>query len=260
MSALVEPRKWERLFWPLLASALFLALWHYAVLWTATKIFPSPLEVERGFIDLIHAHVLWPDILDSLRRVAIGYFAAVALGIPLGLLFGWYPAVNQVVNPVVQLLRPISPIAWIPVAIIFFGVGDYAAIFLVFLGAFFPIVVTCVDGVANVPLIYRRAGTNFGLTPPQILARVVFPAALPQILVGLRIALGIGWLVVVAGEMIAVSSGLGFLIIDSRNSGKRYDLVVGAMLLIGLIGLALDMLFRRIETIKPVRWGFRNES
>lgn len=260
MNAMAEPRRWERLLWPLLATAFFLAAWHYAVLWTATKIFPSPLEVEHGFRELARKHVLWPDIFDSLRRVAIGYLAAVALGVPLGLLFGWYPAINQVVNPVIQLLRPISPIAWIPVAIIFFGVGDDAAIFLVFLGAFFPIVVTCVDGVANVPLIYRRAGNNFGLTPPQLLARVVFPAALPQILVGLRIALGIAWLVVVAGEMIAVDSGLGFLIIDSRNSGKRYDLVVGAMLLIGVIGLVLDVLFRRIEKVRAVRWGFRNES
>jgi NitT/TauT family transport system permease protein len=130
----------------------------------------------------------------------------------------------------------------------------------VFLGAFFPIVVTCVDGVSNVPLIYRRAGSNFGLTPPQLLSRVVFPAALPQILIGLRIALGIAWLVVVAGEMIAVDSGLGYLIIDSRNSGKRYDLVVGAMLLIGVIGLALDFGFRRIEKIKAVRWGFRDAT
>jgi NitT/TauT family transport system permease protein len=260
MSAQVQPRKWERFVWPVLATAIFLALWHYAVLWSATKIFPSPDEVKRGLTQLLHEGVLYHDIVDSLRRVAIGYFAAVAIGIPLGLLFGWYPAVNQVVNPVVQILRPISPIAWIPVAIIFFGVGDYAAVFLVFLGAFFPILVTCVDAVANVPLIYRRAGSNFGLTPTQLLARVVFPAALPQILVGLRIALGIAWLVVVAGEMIAVNSGLGYLIIDSRNSGKRYDLVVGAMLLIGLIGLLLDLLFRRIETIKPVRWGFRNES
>jgi len=260
MSAMPEPKRWERLVWPVLATALLLALWHYAVRWTATKVFPSPREVEAGLATLLHHGVLYHDILDSLRRVAIGYFAAVALGIPLGLLFGWYPAVNQVVNPVVQLMRPISPIAWIPVAIIFFGVGDYAAIFLVFLGAFFPIVVTCVDGVQNVPLIYRRAGRNFGLTPAQILSRVVFPAALPQILVGLRIALGIAWLVVVAGEMIAVDSGLGYLIIDSRNSGKRYDLVVGAMLMIGLIGLGLDMLYRRVEKLKPVRWGFRDES
>jgi len=260
MRAQDQPGRWERYFWPVLATALFLAFWYCAVVWSGTKIFPSPREVVRGLAELIHEGVLYHDIIDSLRRVAIGYFAAVALGIPLGLLFGWYSAVNQVVNPVVQILRPISPIAWIPVAIILFGVGDYAAIFLVFLGAFFPIVVTCVDSVANVPLIYRRAGSNFGLTPPQLLSRVVFPAALPQILVGLRIALGIGWLVVVAGEMIAVSSGLGFLIIDSRNSGKRYDLVVGAMLLIGVIGLMLDLLFRRIETMKPVRWGFRHES
>jgi NitT/TauT family transport system permease protein len=255
-----EIHKLERWLWPILATALFLVLWRYAVIWTGTRVFPSPREVERGLAQLVHEGVLWRDIVDSLRRVAIGYFAALGLGIPLGLLFGWYPALNQVVNPVVQILRPISPIAWIPVAILFFGVGDDAAIFLVFLGAFFPVVVTCVDAVANVPVIYRRAGSNFGLTAPRLLAQVVFPAALPQILVGLRIALGIAWLVVVAGEMIAVNSGLGFLIIDSRNSGKRYDLVVGAMILIGVIGLFLDLLFRRVETIKPVRWGFRNES
>lgn len=260
MSESTSAYKVERWLWPILATALLLLLWRYAVAWTGTKVFPSPREVERGLGQLLAGGVLYHDIIDSLRRVAIGYWAALGLGIPLGLLFGWYPALNKIVNPVMQILRPISPIAWIPVAILFFGVGDDAAIFLVFLGAFFPIVVTCVDSVANVPLIYRRAGSNFGLTASQLLRRVVLPAALPQILVGLRIALGIGWLVVVAGEMIAVNSGLGYLIIDSRNSGKRYDLVVGAMLLIGVIGLILDMLFRRVETIKPVRWGFRNET
>jgi NitT/TauT family transport system permease protein len=260
MNSLVEPRKWEKFFWPVLVSALLLAAWHYCVLWTATKIFPSPLEVERGMAELLREHVLWGDISDSLRRVAIGFGAATALGIPLGLTLGWYPAADQVVNPVMQILRPISPIAWIPVAIIFFGVGDDAAIFLIFLGAFFPIVVACIDGVSNVPSVYRRSGRNFGLAPWQLLTRVVFPAALPQIIVGLRIALGIAWLVVVAAEMIAVDSGLGYLVIDSRNSGKRYDLVVAAMLLIGVIGLALDLGFRRLEKIKSVRWGFRNEA
>ena len=186
MNSLVEPRKWEKLFWPLLVSALLLAAWHYCVLWTATKIFPSPLEVERGMAELLREHVLWGDISDSLRRVAIGFGAATALGIPLGLTLGWYPAADQVVNPVMQILRPISPIAWIPVAIIFFGVGDDAAIFLIFLGAFFPIVVACIDGVSNVPSVYRRSGRNFGLAPWQLLTRVIFPAALPQIIVGLR--------------------------------------------------------------------------
>jgi NitT/TauT family transport system permease protein len=185
---------------------------------------------------------------------------AAVVGIPLGLTLGWYPALNQVVNQVIQILRPISPIAWIPVAIIFFGVGDRPAVFLIFLSAFFPILVACVSGVSNVPAIFRRAGRNFGLSRTQILARVVFPAALPQILIGLRIALGVAWLVVVAAEMIAVDSGLGYLVIDSRNSGKRYDLVVAAMLVIGLIGLTLDLGFRWLEKIRSVRWGFRHES
>lgn len=260
MNALSQPAKWERYFWPLLATATLLALWHYSVLWSGTKIFPSPREVEKGMAELLRHHVLWGDIVDSLRRVAVGYGAAVLLGVPLGLALGWYPAANQVVNPAMQILRPISPIAWIPVAIIFFGVGDKAAIFLIFLGAFFPIVVACINGVSEVPTVYRRAGRNFGMTPTQLLARVVFPAALPQILIGLRIALGIAWLVVVAAEMIAVDSGLGFLVIDSRNSGKRYDLVIAAILLIGVIGLVLDFLFRRFERLKSVRWGFRHES
>jgi NitT/TauT family transport system permease protein len=260
MNSLAQPGKWERFFWPLLACALFLALWHFSVVWTATKIFPSPLAVEQGIAGLIHKQLLWRDMLDSLRRVAIGFGAAAVIGIPLGLTLGWYPAANQVVNPLLQILRPISPIAWIPVAIILLGVGDHAATSLIFLGALFPIVVACVDGVSNVPSVFRLAGRNFGLSPVRLLTRVVFPAALPKIIVGLRIALGIAWLVVVAAEMIAVDSGLGYLVIDSRNSGKRYDLVVAAMLMIGLIGLILDTAFRQLEKIKSVRWGFRNES
>jgi NitT/TauT family transport system permease protein len=260
MNSLAEPRKWERFFWPVIASALFLAMWHYAVVWSETKVFPSPLAVERGMVALAKQGLLWAYIGDSLRRVALGFGVAAVLGIPVGLALGWYPAANQVVNPVLQMLRPISPIAWIPVAILLFGVGDRTAVFLIFLGAFFPIVVACVSGVSNVPSIYRRAGRNFGLSAPQLLARIVFPAALPQIIVGLRIALGIAWLVMVAAEMIAVDSGLGYLVIDARNSGKRYDLVVAAMILIGVIGLALDLIFRRLRNIRSVRWGFRDES
>ena len=260
MSSLAQARWWERYLWPVVATAFLLACWHYSVRWTHTNIFPSPLHVETGLIELIHKHVLWGHISNSLRRVIVGFGSAAILGIPIGLLLGWYPAANQTVNPVMQILRPISPIAWIPVAIIFFGVGDNAAIFLIFLGAFFPIVVACVNGVSNVAAVYRQVGRNFGLTPLQLLARVIFPAALPNIIVGLRLALGIAWLVVVAAEMVAVDSGLGYLVIDSRNSGKRYDLVVAAMLLIGVIGLLFDLCFRQLERLKSVRWGFRNES
>jgi NitT/TauT family transport system permease protein len=260
MNSLATPARWERFVLPLLALATALALWYFSVRWSGTRIFPSPLEVEKAMAELIHKHVLWNDIVDSLRRVAFGFGAAAILGIPLGLILGWYPAANQVVNPVIQILRPISPLAWIPVTILLFGVGDHAATSLIFLGAFFPITVSCVDGVSNVPMVYRRAGRNFGLKPMQLLARVIFPAALPQIIVGLRMALGIAWLVVVAAEMVAVDSGLGYLVIDSRNSGKRYDLVVAAMLLIGVIGLALDLIFRSVEQFKSVRWGFRHDA
>jgi NitT/TauT family transport system permease protein len=207
--------------------------------------------------ELLGKGLLWNYIGDSLRRVGIGFSIATVLAIPLGLTLGWYPVAAQVVNPAIQMLRPISPIAWIPLAIVWFGIGDAAAVYLIFLGAFFPIVVTSMNGVRNVPSMFRRAGRNFGLTPPQLLAKVVFPAALPQIIMGLRIALGIAWLVVVAAEMIAVDSGLGYLVIDARNSGKRYDLVVAAMLMIGGIGLTLDLGFRRLEKLKSVRWGFR---
>ena len=260
MNTLAKPNQWEKFFWPLLAALLLLALWHYAVVWTANTILPSPFSVAKGLGQLAHKHVLWADIGDSLRRVALGYGLAAIVGIPLGLTLGWYPALNQVVNPVIQILRPISPVAWIPVAIVLFGVGDLPAVFLIFLSAFFPILVACVSSVSNVPAIFRRAGRNFGLSPSELLSRVVFPAALPQILIGLRIALGVSWLVVVAAEMIAVDSGLGYLVIDSRNAGKRYDLVVAAMLVIGLIGLVLDLGFRRLERLRPVRWGFRYES
>jgi NitT/TauT family transport system permease protein len=260
MNSLALPRKWEKYFWPLFAAGTLLLLWHFSVRWSHTKVFPSPLDVVRGAMELAHKGILVTYIIDSLQRVAAGYLLAAALAIPAGLFLGWYPAAAQVVNPAIQMLRPISPIAWIPLSIIWFGVGNLAAVYLIFLASFFPIVVAAMNGVRNVPSMYRRAGRNFGLSPAQLLANVVFPAALPQIIVGLRIALGIAWLVVVAAEMIAVDSGLGYLVIDSRNSGKRYDLVVAAMVLIGLTGLALDTMFRRIEKFKSVRWGFSNES
>lgn len=251
--------RWERLFWPLLALCLALLLWDVSVRWSGTKIFPSPGDVVRAVIELLHKHVLWSDIVDSLRRVLIGFGTAALLGVPLGLFLGWHPAVNQTVDPVLQILRPISPLAWIPVAIILLGVGDHAAMFLIFLGAFFPILVASIDGVATVPQVFRHAGRNFGLTNAQLLQLVVFPSALPRILIGLRIALGIAWLVVVAAEMVAVDSGLGYLVIDSRNSGKRYDLVIAAMLMIGVIGLMLDLLFRSLENVPSIRWGFRHD-
>ena len=245
---------------PAAAAAAIVGLWWVAVDWTKTSVFPSPAAVARGIVELARKGLLFPYVRDSLIRVAAGYGAALAVGIPLGVFLGWRLQVARAANPVIQFLRPISPLAWIPVAIVLFGVSDTAAIFLIFLASLFPILVSAMNGVRGVPSMYRQAGANFGLTRGALMARVVFPAALPEILTGLRIALGVAWIVVVAAEMIAVNSGLGYLVIDSRNAGKRYDLVVAAMLLIGAIGLVLNVLVQRISRLRAVRWGFREEA
>jgi NitT/TauT family transport system permease protein len=249
-----------RLLLPLLAAAAGVLLWWAAVGLTRTTVFPSPLKVVSGMRELVGKGLLWRYALDSLSRVLTGYGIALLLGIPAGLALGWVPRLASAFDPVVQICRPISPLAWMPLAILWFGVSEAAPRFLILLAAFFPIVVATMNGVRGVPAIYLQAGRNFGLGTPALLFRVVLPAILPQILVGLRLALGVAWLVVVAAEMIAVDSGLGYLIIDSRNAGKRYDLVVAGMLLIGVIGFALDVLVRRLERLESVRWGFLGES
>ena len=249
----------RKAFWALLLFAILLAGWSGAVSLSHTEVFPSPSEVLAGFMELWSKGHLAGYARDSLARVLSGYLLAVAVGIPFGMLMGWYEPFALTMNPLIQIFRPISPLAWMPLAVIWFGVSEAAPIFLIFIAAFFPIVVATMNGVRNVPPMYLRAGANFGLSRRTVLLRVVFPAILPRVLTGLRIALGIAWLVVVAAEMIAVDSGLGYLIIDSRNAGKRYDLVVGGMILIGVIGLGLDTAVRLTERIPALRWGFRKD-
>jgi NitT/TauT family transport system permease protein len=245
---------------PLAVAALFVAGWHFAVEWSESEIFPAPEMVVTGTVELAQKGVLLKYVVASLFRVSTGYLLAVFLGIPLGLLMGWFASARLAFNPAIQVLRPISPIAWIPIAILWFGVSDLAPIFLIFLASLFPITTAAMASVQNIQLVYIRAARNFGIRGLALFRQVVFPAALPQILTGLRLALGVAWLVVVAAEMIAVNSGLGYLIIDARNAGKRYDLVVAGMVLIGLIGLGLDFLVRRMENLDEVRWGLSSRS
>jgi NitT/TauT family transport system permease protein len=239
----------------LVAPVTLLVLWHFAVVLTGTKIFPSPLAVAKGLRQLPHLRAY---IADSLFRVGCGYLIAVVIGVPIGLALGWWSSLARATNPLMQMLRPISPLAWMPLAVIWFGVSNFAPIFLIFLASFFPVVLATMNGVRNVPAVYIQAGRNFGLSTGALMRRVIVPAVLPRILVGLRIAFGVAWLVLVAAEMIAVDSGLGYLIIDARNAGKRYDLVVGGMLLIGAIGLLLDMLIRLTERMQFVKWAFHD--
>lgn len=241
---------------PLVVAAALVVVWWAAVAGTGSVIFPTPLRVLDATVDLARGGELWAHIGASLFRVGVGFALAMAVGIPLGLWMGWVRGAFDTVNPFVQVLRPISPIAWIPLAILWFGVGDLSPIFLIFLSSVFPTVLQTAVGVHTIERQYLRAADNFGISRRRLFFQVVIPAALPQIIVGMRVSLGIAWLVVVAAEMIALRSGLGYLIIDSRNAGNRYDLVVAGMIIIGLTGLLLDTMMRRLERLKTVRWRY----
>ena len=241
---------------PLAVAAAVVAVWWLAVVGTKSVIFPTPLQVVTATVDLASGGELWEHIGASLFRVGVGFALAVAVGIPVGLWIGWIRGAFDTVNPLVQILRPISPIAWIPIAILWFGVGDLSPIFLIFLSSVFPTIIQTASGVHTIERQYLRAAENFGVSRGKLFFQVVIPAVLPQIIVGMRVSLGIAWLVVVAAEMIALRSGLGYLIIDSRNAGNRYDLVVAGMIIIGLTGLLLDTMMRRLERLKTVRWRY----
>jgi NitT/TauT family transport system permease protein len=236
--------------------AVVVCIWWAVVIVTKSAIFPTPWQVISGTLELARDGTLWEHIGASLMRVGAGFGLAVALAIPLGLWMGWVHGAFVTLNPLFQILRPISPIAWIPIAILWFGVGNASPIFLIFIASVFPMIVQTTVGVHTIEKRFLRAAENFGVTRTKLFVKVVFPATLPQIITGMRIGLGVAWLVVVAAEMIALRSGLGYLIIDSRNAGNRYDLVIAGMIIIGLIGLMLDGFMRLLESMKVVRWRY----
>jgi len=239
---------------------LFLIAWQLATWGNSRTDVPGPWLALTGLIELVGQGVLWRYVIASVFRVAWGFFLAAIVGIPLGLAIGWSRWVRELVNPLVQALRPISPIAWLPIAVLLFGgvkwwePSDLAAIFLIFLASLFPIVTAATSAVGSIDPKHLRAAENFGVRGLPLLWFVVLPAAMPQILTGLRLAMGIAWVVVVAAEMLGVQSGLGFQINDSRNN-LRYDFVVASMLVISMIGMLLDAVMSRIERSSLARSG-----
>ena len=244
---------------PVLFIATLVALWQLAIDRNPGQLLPGPLQVLRGMRDLLQHGLIVKYVVASLFRVTWGFLLALVTAVPLGLTIGWHGRAEMAFNPLVQLLRPISPLAWIPIAILWFGVGDLSAIFLIFVGCFFPLLLTAMSAVHNIPAVYVNVGRNFGLRPAEFVSKVLYPAVAPRLILASRITLGVAWLVVVAAEMIAVNSGLGFLIIDARNAGNRYDLVVAGMIIIGVIGLLLDRAMRSLERVKSFRWGYSEE-
>jgi len=240
----------------LLVMATVIAVWWVVVVQTESAIFPTPWQVLTGAWELAQDGSLWEHIGASLFRVGAGFGLALLLAVPLGLWMGWVAGAYRTLNPIFQMLRPISPIAWIPLAILWFGVGDLSPIFLIFIASVFPMIVQTTAGVHTIERRYLRAAANFGVSRSVLFRQVVIPAVLPEIIVGMRIGIGVAWLVVVAAEMIALRSGLGYMIMDSRNAGNRYDLVIAGMILIGLIGLLLDGATRLLERLKIVKWRY----
>lgn len=207
---------------------------------------PSPIAVAQALWELAVDGSLWIHLAASLQRVAVGFFLACIVGLALGLVCGWWRPVSDFVRPVIEALRPIPPLAWIPITILWFGLGDAASYFLVFLGAVFPAFVATYTAVRGLDRNQMNAALCLGARPWQLFWDVLIPASLPIILPGLRIALGVGWMCVVTAELIAAQTGLGYLIQQSRMLFQINNVVAG-MVTIGLVGFAMSVILERIE-------------
>ena len=244
---------------PLVVLAVALALWWAlsALRVFPESLFPSPQSVARGFVEEIRTGRLFNDMVASLFRVTTGFLLSVVMGTPLGLWLGHQARARAALLPAINFFRNLSPLAWIPFAILWFGIGDVPAIFLIFMASFFPIVLATMAAYSSVPSVYFRVAENYGYSNRELLTEVTLPAIMPQVITALRVTAGLAWLVVVAAEMIAGRDGLGFAIWDARN-GLRMDLLVVGMIVIGLIGVAIDRLLVQLTRIPSVRWGYEN--
>ena len=231
--------------------ALLVALWHFAVElhWVAEGIIPSPAQVLRSWHTWIFGSTTamlspysgtWVDnVLYSSRRVLQGFGLATLVAVPLGLMIGWNRFAARVVDPTIQLLRPVPITAWLPFAIAVFGIYDASALFLIGLGAFYPIVVNTTHGVRDTNLLLLRAARMMGAGAATVMGKVVFPSALPSIFTGLRLSIGVVWTAVIVVEIIAVKSGLGYVLWDAYYVG-RMDICVATMFSVGLLGFLSD--------------------
>jgi NitT/TauT family transport system permease protein len=223
--------------------AAFLALWHLLAVGIASPYFPTPVAVARAGVaafverDFL-GFTIQQHIVSSLVRITLGFWLAALLAVPLGLASGWLRSVEHLTGPVVELLRPIPPLAWIPFATYFFG-DWFDAVFIVFLAAFFPIFLSTIAGVKAIDPLLIDAARTLGAKRLQLFLKVVVPAALGHIVTGMRIGLGVGWMCIMAAEMVGVKGGGLGVSIWSMGEIGRFDAVFAGMAIIGLVGLVL---------------------
>lgn len=213
---------------------------------------PSPTAIVIKWGEWLASGELLVDVAGSMGRVVGGFLIGAGLALPLGLFMGASPRIYEYFNPIIQVLRPIPPIAWIPMSILWFGLGNPPAIFLISLGAFFPVLMNTIAGVQNVDSIFLRASLNLGAGKGVMFRRVILPAATPYILAGVRIGIGTAFIVVIVSEMIAVNNGLGYRILEAREF-MWSDKIIAGMITIGLLGLAIDQLMNRLNNYL-LRW------
>ncbi len=218
--------------------------------------YARPLEPfdpkQMTYLVWIFSGELPSDLFATFLRVLIGFLIGAGLALPLGLLMGNFERVHRLFNPLIQILRPIPPIAYVPLSILWFGLGNPPAYFLISLGAFFPVLMNTISGVRNVDAIYIRAAQNLGAGKKTLFVRVIVPAAMPQILTGLRVGIGVAFICVIVAEMIAVNNGLGYRIIEAREYFWS-DKIIAGMITIGMLGLAIDTVMSRINNYL-LRW------
>ncbi|MDE5768773.1 MAG: ABC transporter permease [Oscillospiraceae bacterium] len=239
-----------------ISIAVLVGIWQLAYLCSdySDALFPSPCQSLLALVEMLQNGSLLENIKTSMYRFVLGYVTSVIAAVVLGLVLGRLPAVFQYINPAVQLLRPISPTAWMPFIVLLFGIGDIPAIIIIFIAAFFPVLLSTVSAVASVDPIYFKVARSFGIRQPQLTWKVILPAAFPQIASGIHLAIGTSWIFLVAGEMVGAQSGLGYQIIDARNN-IRADVLLATILVIGVIGIILDGLLKFLENRIMKAWG-----
>lgn len=249
----------KKLFNILLGFIILVAAWQMIIIIGNYDgaLLPSPLKVWQGIVTMIKDGSLFVHLQVSLTRFIIGYLSAVITAVILGLIFGRVLALWNILDPIVQVLRPVSPIAWSPFIVLWFGIGDIPAIVIIFIAAFFPVLLSTVSAVKKMDSTYLKIAQNFEIKKSHLLVKIILPAAFPFIANGLHIALGTAWIFLVAGEMVGAQSGLGYLIVDARNSMKL-DLVLAGIIFIGISGLLLDKAIGLFENWVNKQWGRAN--
>ena len=240
-----------RYFYQILVLVLLLILWHFS----SSTLIPSPAKTLEAYEQIIANNSLQIGIIDSLYRYILGLIFGVIFGVFVGFIFGFNAKFASAFDPLFNLLRPISPIAWVPMVLIIFGIGDLPTIFIIAYSVFFPMVLLSTKAIRDVPSELIIVAKNFGASRWQILKSVIFPSSFLSLISSLKLAAALAWINLVVGEMLGAQTGLGYIIIDSRNQ-LRIDILIATIITIGIIGMIINALFGYIEKVVSRKYGY----